>query len=423
MSYIINKTDGSVLTVVQDATIDQTTSLTFVGKNYAGYGEYLEENFVGLLENFANATQPVNPLQGQLWFNTSNPESKQLTIFDSTRFKGIGSVTIDSPTNYTNTSTGDLFWSQGILYGYDGGANGAGLVQIGPTEGNNFSNWQFGRQSPTTGDNIPVIRGYCGTLPVVAISNQTFTPSNYNPSQYANLGPGIAANTFTTVAKGISLPGATGIVPLPNPNSSPVPGSTIGSGFYFWGTAAESLSSRASYITGGVAPASTNFYIPFVGTSSGSTQLLADPNFSYIADGTGHGVLNVTATAAYYADLAERYEADTVYDEGTVLVIGGAKEVTVTSIFADTRVAGIVSKNPAYLMNKDAGTDETHPAIALKGRVPCKVEGYIKKGDLIVTSSTPGYGCAANSVSAGAVIGKALGSQSEGFGIIEVLVV
>lgn len=422
MSYILNKTDGSVLTVVQDATIDQTTSLTFVGKNYAGYGEYFEENFVGLLENFANTAQPVNPLKGQLWFNTS-PNNKQLSVYDGTRFKGIGSVTIDDPTMYTNTSTGDLFWSQGILYGYDGGANGAGLVQIGPTEGNNFSNWQFGRQSPTTGDNIPVIRGYCGTLPVAVISNQTFTPSNYNPNLSANLGPGIAANTFTTVAKGISLPGATGVVPLPNPNSSPVPGSTIGSGFYFWGTSAESLSSRASYITGGVAPASTNFYIPFVSTSSGSTQLLADSNFSYTADGSGHGVLNVTATAAYYADLAERYEADAVYEEGTVLVIGGNKEVTITTTFADTRVAGVVSKKPAYLMNKDAGTDETHPAIALKGRVPCKVEGYIRKGDLIVTSSTPGYGTAANSVSAGAVIGKALGSQSEGFGVIEILVV
>jgi hypothetical protein len=89
----------------------------------------------------------------------------------------------------------------------------------------------------------------------------------------------------------------------------------------------------------------------------------------------------------------------------------------------DTRVAGIVSTNPAFKLNSDAGTDKTHPYIALKGRVPCKVQGYIKKGDLIVTSSTPGYGIAASSVFGGAIIGKALGTQSEGFGIIEVLVV
>jgi hypothetical protein len=130
MAYILNKTNGTVLTTVQDATIDQTTSLTFVGKNYAGYGEYFEENFVGLLENFANATAPVNPLQGQLWFNS---DTKQISVYDNNRFKGIGSVTIGNPTNYTSTATGDLFWNNGILYGYDGGVNGSGLVQIGPT--------------------------------------------------------------------------------------------------------------------------------------------------------------------------------------------------------------------------------------------------------------------------------------------------
>jgi hypothetical protein len=74
-------------------------------------------------------------------------------------------------------------------------------------------------------------------------------------------------------------------------------------------------------------------------------------------------------------------------------------------------------------MNKDAGNDETHPAIALKGRVPCKVIGPIRKGDLIVTSTTPGYGCAIENVSVGTVIGKALGTQSGGLGIVEVLVV
>jgi hypothetical protein len=75
------------------------------------------------------------------------------------------------------------------------------------------------------------------------------------------------------------------------------------------------------------------------------------------------------------------------------------------------------------MMNSEAGTDKTHPYIALKGRVPCKVAGYIEKGDLLVTSAHPGYAVAAKSVAAGSVIGKALGGQSEGFGVIEVLVV
>ena len=102
---------------------------------------------------------------------------------------------------------------------------------------------------------------------------------------------------------------------------------------------------------------------------------------------------------------------------------GGEKEVTTTDKFADTRVAGIVSKNPAYMMNSGAGTDETHPYIALKGRVPCKVVGTINKGDLLVTSTYPGYAAATTYPDSGTVIGKALGTQSEGFGVIEVLVV
>ena len=75
-------------------------------------------------------------------------------------------------------------------------------------------------------------------------------------------------------------------------------------------------------------------------------------------------------------------------------------------------------------MNSEAGSDESHPYIALKGRVPCKVVGSINKGDLLVTSTFPGYAaCWASHAGEGSVIGKALGTQSEGFGVIEVLVV
>ena len=75
------------------------------------------------------------------------------------------------------------------------------------------------------------------------------------------------------------------------------------------------------------------------------------------------------------------------------------------------------------MMNSSAGNDETHPYIALKGRVPCKVTGKIDKGDLIVTSSNPGYGCSSNYALGGAIIGKAIGSQINGLGVVEVLVV
>ena len=104
--------------------------------------------------------------------------------------------------------------------------------------------------------------------------------------------------------------------------------------------------------------------------------------------GTFYGV----ATAAQYADLAERYATDVPYEEGTVVVFGGEAEITTTIEPGDVSVAGVISTNPAIMMNAEAGNSETHPYVALKGRVPCKVIGPVSKGDLIVTADNePGY--------------------------------
>lgn len=97
-----------------------------------------------------------------------------------------------------------------------------------------------------------------------------------------------------------------------------------------------------------------------------------------------------TATTAQYADLAERFEADDVYEPGTVVVIGGDKEVTAYDVEHGEDVLGVVTTAPAYLMNNDAGDDDTHPGIGLVGRVPVKVKGTAKKGHYLVQSDTPG---------------------------------
>jgi len=127
---------------------------------------------------------------------------------------------------------------------------------------------------------------------------------------------------------------------------------------------------------------------------------------------------------ATYADLAERYHADQPYYPGTVLVIGGHNEVTTTVDRANTAVAGIVSTNPAYTLNAQAGDDITHPYIALKGRVPCRVIGPILKGDLLVTSAVPGYAERAQTGDhPSAVLGRALEEFGGADGVIEVMVV
>ena len=128
-----------------------------------------------------------------------------------------------------------------------------------------------------------------------------------------------------------------------------------------------------------------------------------------------------TATSAQYADLAEKYESDSNYECGTVVVFGGEKEITVTDQHNDHRVAGVISTNPAYMMN--SGADGQY--VALRGRVPCKVIGPIKKGDVLITSSTPGFAqtCASPlSVSACCIVGKALQNFDGTEGVIEVVV-
>ena len=111
------------------------------------------------------------------------------------------------------------------------------------------------------------------------------------------------------------------------------------------------------------------------------------------------------ATSAQYADLAEIYESDSEYEVGTVVIFGGDKEITVSSMGADPRVAGVISENPAYLMNSEA----TGQAVALQGKVPCKVVGVINKGDMLVTHSQhPGVARKGNDPQVGTVIGKAL---------------
>jgi len=143
--------------------------------------------------------------------------------------------------------------------------------------------------------------------------------------------------------------------------------------------------------------------------------------------GTVHGAWNLATGATFlatYADLAERYAADDLYTPGTVLVIGGTQEVTVTTERASIARAGIVSTNPAFTLNATAGDDTTHPYIALKGRVPCKVTGMIKKGDLLVTSTVAGHAEAAQlGDDPNAAIGRALENFVGDSGIIEVMVI
>jgi hypothetical protein len=140
--------------------------------------------------------------------------------------------------------------------------------------------------------------------------------------------------------------------------------------------------------------------------------------------GTIQGTWSLTGASklqATYADLAEYYAADADYAPGTVLVFGGAREVTVTSQINDTRLAGVVTTDPAYVMNSEQ--EGQRACIALAGRVPCMVVGRVNKGDMLTTSATPGYAVRASTPTLGAIIGKALEDKDYGeAGVIQIAV-
>ncbi len=130
-------------------------------------------------------------------------------------------------------------------------------------------------------------------------------------------------------------------------------------------------------------------------------------------------IFGVTVNATY-ADLAEYYTTDAEYQPGTVLIFGGDREVTQSTTDHDPAVAGVVSTNPAYVMNVDL---QGGVAVALTGRVPCQVVGSIKKGDLLVTSNIPGVATKMVTFVPGSIIGKALENYDSNVpGKIEVVV-
>ena len=136
----------------------------------------------------------------------------------------------------------------------------------------------------------------------------------------------------------------------------------------------------------------------------------SDATYDIGSSSAGYNTVYAKATSAQYADLAEKYETDSNYDVGTVVIFGGEKEVTQSTISNDTRVAGVISEDPAYLMNdKSEGQ-----AVALVGKVKCKVHGIVSKGDLLTTCGTH-PGCAQKAISPvlGSVVGKAMENKED----------
>jgi hypothetical protein len=204
--------------------------------------------------------------------------------------------------------------------------------------------------------------------------------------------------------------------------------SQTGSGLGWVTLSANKISQNASNVT--VSESYVNVAVNGSSVFSfGATQMVTTQtiipsanNVSNIGSITNQwGTIFGKATTAQYADLAEIYTTDQQYPAGTVVVFGGEAEITQSQSSHDTRIAGVVSSNPAYLMN----STETGVPVALQGRVPCSVLGPVSKGDRVVASHIPGVAQALDPLhyQPGCIIGKALQAiDSEDISIIEVVV-
>ena len=170
-----------------------------------------------------------------------------------------------------------------------------------------------------------------------------------------------------------------------------------------------------SYLTGGTVTSTGTFAVDATSANTANKVVARDGSGNFSA-----GVVTATATAARYADLAENYVGDAAIEPGTVVEFGGDAEVTACAHDMCARVAGVVSTNPAYLMNNDLEAEHVI-AVAFTGRVPCKVTGTVRKGDLMVSAGN-GLARAESNPAPGTIIGKALANHDGAEGVIEVVV-
>ena len=222
MPYTLLKTNGLTLTVVEDGTVDTTTDLTFIGKNYTGYGDPVNENFVKLLENFANPTAPRKPLLGQIWFDSS---SNRLKYYSDSKFKSIAVISTGTSLP-VGINSGDLHFDGSTLFAY----SGSSWVRVGPIT---YSGGGGGTQLP-----ISTIGSELGPLyPAINIAIDGKTAFVVSTSSAYQV---ISQDPFYDSFKNGIYPGIT----LPETNASGISGyndsgSTLGN--VLWGTAASAI--------------------------------------------------------------------------------------------------------------------------------------------------------------------------------------
>ena len=576
MAYTINLTNGTTFATITDGTVNTASSMTLIGKNYAGYGQFLDDNFIHLLENSANSTAPAAPLTGQLWWDSTNTLLK-VYAGGVAGWKGLGGATASSsqpspsiigdlwydtvnqqlkvcsvagapgtfivvgpayssaqgtsgavPVTISDGSTGYIvtgLYANNNLVGIISGAtdfvpagNSSGYAAAFPKIYKGFTVWNSGNASGNVSNpgNITlavadsVIETVASTgvfvTGIISASGNVIGSNVFTTGQVSATGNIIGANFIGNVIPpaggAVSTTGnvtggnlitsgfmtATGNATGGNLRTAGLitaTGNITGGNILTSGLASVTgniqggnlrtagLISAAGNITGGnilygsgIVSGTGNITGGYIfGNGSQLTGVSAAVSVTKFQNGTSEGnagssggninfnvggtsnvmvlattgaivtglstpsiehtgsnaVGNIgsssnyfnrlfaTATTALYADVAERFAADEELAPGTVVELGGTAEITRSQQDLSENVFGVISTRAAYLMNGGAGEDNTHPPVAMTGRVPVQVIGVVRKGDRLVSAgdgvaraAQPGEATAFN------VIGRAL---------------
>ena len=451
MSYTITLTDGSIFAVIPDGTINTDSSMTLVGKNYAGYGQFINDDIIRLLENGSNTSAPGAPLTGQLWWDQTTDTMK---VYNGTVFKVISGATASASAPSSNVA-GDLWYdsTNAQLNVYSGSA----FILVGPayTAGTGVTGAIPATITDTNSISHVVVELYVEDAIVGIVSKDaSFDPQIAIPGFAANVRPGI---TLATTISGV------GQYFQGTANNANTIGNVSAAGF-LQTTGAQTMTGTLGILndSGLSVGADQDFRASVTGsdvflrnqtqdgnlvlqindggvtttmiTMFGANAMTSIPNSvtlntaagaTAIVNGAGNAVGNIgssssyfntvfaQATTALYADVAERFASDEIYEPGTVVELGGSAEITRVRHDASDSVFGVISTRPAFTMNGGAGDNDTHPPVAMTGRVPVKVIGVVNKGDRLISAgdgvaraAQPGEATSFN------VIGRALSGKS-----------
>lgn len=387
MAYIISKSDGTTLTI-NDGQINTESHLQLIGRNRADYGAPIAQNLVRLLENFASEDSPDNnqfvngtsPVPGQLWYR---PSDNRLHVYNATLgWTGLvsfilGEATIIEDLDATAASIGTL--------GVTGGLTVDGLSTLDSV--NVTNDMSVG--------GILTVDTITGAGGIVEIASQLDVVT-------INIGNGAYAIDNESIGT-MALPVPDGYFTDLTVTNEATIDTIVSSGM---GTKTEMFSgvSTGAVETSLLEPRSfgiskfTGLWEAeaFILNSDGTSELGGDWDINGTMTVNGAIVLGTGTVEANYADIAERFSADKVYTPGTVVAVGGEKEVTETVNAYSDDVFGIVADRPAFILNNKTQDLEFMPPITLVGRTPVRVIGKVSKGDRLTSSATPGVAMAAD---------------------------